>query len=298
MPEFNTWGPVMAFMSSVTWAIGTVRYSQMAEKHTAFAVNFGRALFALPLFAATALMTGADFTSLNGEQVTWLAISMIASYAIGDASFLAAARQIGVPAALAIASIFPIWSAAAGLLFLGEGLTLSQTAGLFLAVLGVCGVILAGRRQGLGEGPRESHARGYALAGMTSLFWAINSTALAYVGRGLNIALVSTVRMLIAIVLIAILARFFTRGRKLLMEGAVFRKYWWVFVLEAYGGSLFFIYGLSHTPVALGVTLASLAPVISVPLALISGLERPSPLKTVGVCATVAGIALLVGGRT
>ncbi len=294
---FNTLGPFMAFMSSVTWAVGTTRYAVMAEKHTAFAVNFSRAIFALPLFAITAFATGAGFGQLDAAQIGWLGISVMASYAVGDACFLAAARKIGIPAALAIGSIFPIWSAAAGIFFLGEDMVALQAMGLVLAVVGVCAVILSGRKDS-GSVTDSDKVMGYGLAGATSLFWALNSTSLAYVGRGLNPATASTIRMLLGLVLIALLSRFLAPGRKLVMEPGIFRKYWFIFVLEAYGGSLFFIYGLSHTPVALGVTLASLAPVISVPLALAMGLERPSLMKTLGVCATVAGIALLVGGRT
>ncbi len=308
-------GPFIALMSSFTWAIGTARYSVMAERHSAFAVNFGRALFGLPLFALTAILVGADIEQLGAPQLGWLSVSIISSYAVGDCAFLVSARRIGVPAALAISSTFPIWSALAGFFFLGESLSSMQGLGLAFAVLGICGVILAGTRSASSRGSsanvrdaREAHgdpstaARqkmlGYVLAGITSLFWAVNSTALAYVGRGLNAPLANTARMAIALLLIPIAARFFAPGQSLLIGRATFRRFWWVFVVEGYCGALFFMYGLSNSPVALGVTLTSLAPVISVPLALILGLERPSWLKTVGVCTTVAGIALLVGGRS
>jgi drug/metabolite transporter (DMT)-like permease len=70
----------------------------------------------------------------------------------------------------------------------------------------------------------------------------------------------------------------------------------WVFFLETCLGSFFYIYGLSHSPLAVASTLTSLAPVLSVPVAIVLGLERFSFVRTLGICLVVLGLCFLVGG--
>jgi drug/metabolite transporter (DMT)-like permease len=65
-------------------------------------------------------------------------------------------------------------------------------------------------------------------------------------------------------------------------------------VLEACIGSSLFVYALAHTDLAVGATLTSLAPLISVPLAILLGEERWSAPRTAAVAGTVAGVVLLV----
>ena len=66
----------------------------------------------------------------------------------------------------------------------------------------------------------------------------------------------------------------FGKGTSLLLPLRDLRKYAWVFFLETFGGSLFFFYGLSHSRLAVAATLTSLAPVLSVPVALAIKIER------------------------
>ena len=54
------------------------------------------------------------------------------------------------------------------------------------------------------------------------------------------------------------------------------------------------MYGLAHTDLAVGATLSSLAPLMSVPFALFYREERWSPPRFAAVTATVAGVIMLI----
>ena len=56
-------GPLCAFGSSVTWTVGSEGYSRIARRHNAFAVNFARACFALPLFVIAAFAMSGSFSN-------------------------------------------------------------------------------------------------------------------------------------------------------------------------------------------------------------------------------------------
>ena len=65
-------------------------------------------------------------------------------------------------------------------------------------------------------------------------------------------------------------------------------------VIEAYGGSSIFVYGLSHSELSVGAPLSSLAPLFAVPIGLLLGTERLSVRRLAAIVLTVAGVVLLV----
>ena len=264
------------------------------------AVNLLRAGLSFPIFLAAALATDAGALGLvTPARAGWLLLSVVGSYVVGDALFLASARILGVPVALAIASAYPLWSAFAGWAFLGQRVAPTGLAGVALVVAGVVTVVR--RQEGAGEAPaRGGHATGVALAFATSLFWALNTFAIARGGAGLPVAAVNTFRMGFAVALIP-LGRALLRGRStpLLVPAREVRRAWPYFILESVGGTALFVVGLTHSPLAVAAALTSLAPVLSVPFAVVIGRERLGARVVGGIALVTAGIVLLVGfGRT
>ena len=319
-------GPFCAFLSSATWAVGSSSYSKISRDHSPFTVNFTRAAFALPCFLLASLVAmhgfsglAVEFARISFPQVGWLALSMFASYAFGDTLFLWSSQALGVPAALAISSIFPIWTAFLGYFAFDEGLNSLQGAGLLVAVGGVITVIMNEPRARTGNEPRARGARnnsqtvskdsgrqvsqkmspitrGVLIALACSLFWALNSYSVAKGGQGTSAFVGNAIRMMLALPLCCLMsAAFGARSESLLLPWRDIKRYAWVFFLETFGGSFFYFYGLSHSRLAVAATLTSLAPVLSVPVALTLKIERFSLWRTSGVCLVVIGLCLLVG---
>ncbi|MGZ3708156.1 MAG: DMT family transporter [Bdellovibrionota bacterium] len=296
-----TLGPLCAFLSSCTWAVGSTTYSRLSRDHSAFAVNFMRAMIALPLFVLVTFITAGglsaglmQYQSVQTWQVGWLALSMIASYALGDVLFLWSSLYLGVPAALAIASSYPLLTAVLGKCFLGQELSAVQILGLLMSVGGIVVVILNGPKIG-GKRDYRHLAKGVALAFATALLWATNTFSISKGAVGLTPFVTNTVRMILALLLSAILSLILARGRPIILPWKTLKGPFLIFAAEAFGGSAFFTYGLSHSPLAIGSTLSSLAPVLSVPLALSLGLEKFSVFRTLGVVLVVTGLYFLWG---
>ncbi|MCM2322204.1 MAG: DMT family transporter [Oligoflexia bacterium] len=296
----NSAGPIFAFLASVTWAIGSVGYSKLSRVHSAFSVNFTRALVALPLFVAAVFVTAGgwdeglrEFAALRASHIGWFTLSMFASYGFGDSLFFWSSHYLGVPGALAIASSYPLWTALAGFLFRGEQLSVVQALGLVVTISGVLVVILSGARE---RGVEKGLLRGVALAFLTSLFWATNNFAASQGGQDVSAAVGNSVRMVVALGISFAIGKLFLFQRAIRLPSREIGRWLWLFALEAFLGSYFFMYGVSHSPLAIAATLTSLAPVISVPVAWLIGAERFSLLRTTGVCLVVLGIWALLGG--
>lgn len=304
-------GPLAAFLSSVTWAIGTSGYSKLSRSYSPFAVNFTRALIGLPFFfvltfiVAGGLEEGVEaFSKLGLRHLGWFSLSMVASYGLGDVLFLWSTRSLGVPGALAIASGYPIFAALADVIVLGNAVTLRQVAGLLVTVAGMITVILNVPRPAVPvrktqdvvpESRLSRRGVGVALALATCFFWALNSFCLAQGGTDVSSPVANTLRMILAMGISMSFGSVLARGMAPVLPLKEIRTWAWLFAVEACAGAWFFMYGLANSPLVIGVTLSSLAPVLAVPIAVFAGLERLSFPRTAGVTLVVLGLWLLVG---
>lgn len=305
-------GPLCALSSSASWAFGSTAYSKLSRNYSPFAVNFGRALIAFPLFLISTFvlaggMTGGwtQFAQVRFHQVGWFALSMIASYGLGDVLFLWSTRSLGVPGALAIASCYPIWTALLGIV-LGDGhaLSLIQLFGLLLAVMGVVIVILSAptpesnpssdSTQLSTKSWLSDRRNGVLLAIATSVLWALNAFALSRGAENLPVSVCNSIRMLLAMGISATIGFFLAPGCPILLPRHQLRSSLWLFVLEAFGNSIFYFYGITRSPLVVGAILTSLAPVIAVPVAWAFGEERISASRTAGIMGVITGLWFLM----
>lgn len=311
MPTFEALGPLGSLAASCTWAIGVSAYAPRAARYSPFAVNFTRCLVAWPLFVTVALVSGdlPQLFEVPVRQIIWLVVSIIASLGLGDAVFFTSTRALGVPAALAIASVYPGWAALAGWALRGEQLSLPRWLGVLLAVSGVIAVI-AGGAQASKSAPRPPQAGlsgktwfGLTLAVVTSVFWAINSYAIARGTENLPVAVANSVRMLAAIVICAALgstalAHMGTESsqdaRPLLLPRAELRSILWIFVLEGFCGSYFFVFGFRYAPLGVAAALSSMSPILIAIVARARG-QRLGTLRSAGIVLAGLGVWLLVG---
>ncbi len=310
--ELPSWlGALSALGSSVTWAIASSSYAKLAAHHPATSINFSRATIALPIFLVIALITAPEAVSggVPAGTLGWVALSVIASYAVGDVCFFLSALSIGVPSALAIASTFPLLSALAGVALRGEALSAHRAVGVLLTVGGTILVILATGRGNPGaplETPhlaRPKHAPakrwGLGLAFATSFFWSLNAVAVAEAGRTLPALWVNVLRMSFSMAfcpLVGVLIAGLTRSappRRPWVSAKDIKKSLGIFIMEGFGGSLMFTYGLAHAPLSVAPALCALAPVIAVPIAWAQGQGRFLSVRTLGVLLVVAGLVLL-----
>lgn len=295
-------GPLAAFMAAFTWAIAVGTYALLARSHAASKINATRAVVALPFtIILAAWQSGGplallrDLTQVPLSTVWWFVGSIFSGYAFGDVIFLHATRLIGPPSALAIASIYPFWSAIFGLIFLDQELTVLKITGLTTTIAGTAIVIMAGKKAFADpeRQPRQYWA-GVGFAFLTSIFWAFNAFATGIGGKGVSLGMGTMIRMTIALILCPIIGKVLLRQQMGFVPLRDLKKYWPNFVSEGFLGSIFYLYGLSHSSVAVGAAMSSLSPVISAPWAWLKRWERFDLTKFIGIIVVVIGLTLLV----
>jgi drug/metabolite transporter (DMT)-like permease len=287
-------GSAAAFTASVTWAFATTRYSRASREVGSARVNLARAVVATSAFALLRSIQGGGpmLSELSIDAANWLLLSIVCSYALGDSLFLTASRRVGITTALSIASTYPLWAALWGTVIDRETLGPVRGAGMLLAVGGVMWLVQLGHAD-----PGRSARRdwgGIVLALVTSLLWALNSISLKRGSLGMNLLDVNVFRFGAAFVLL--LPQIFLPSARALAGAPAggWRSLLPALLVDCVLGSLSYVYGLAHTDLAVGATLSSLAPLISVPFALAAGEETFDARRLAAIFTTVAGVALLV----
>lgn len=300
-------GALAALLSAALWAYASTRYALGSRTIGSARVNLTRATTVLPIFAVATLVTtrGHVFAGISSRSAAWLAASVLCSYAFADNVFFAAARRIGVTTALAIASSYPLWAAFVGALLRHEHFGLVRAGGTILCVGGVIALIALAPQAADEHEHRQSTSKearqGILLALLTSLLWAGNTVATRNGGDGLAPWQANLARFLCAWPILAATSAL-TRPPEAVGEAArkaaraVYLSLIPVSLAETCVGSSLFVYGLTHTDLAVGATLSSLAPLMSVPFALFYREERWSARRFGAVAVTVAGVIVLIAG--
>lgn len=300
-------GPLSAFLSSCTWAFGSTRYAQLSVQYSPFAVNATRGLIALPLFIIAALLewafNGFPSVIITASHIGWFFVSMISSYGLGDVFFLWSTRGLGVPGALAIASCYPLFATLGGVILQGVTPTFGQIIGLIITVAGIVLVIVSRHNGNLDASRKESdgHAQSKSnvvlstfFAVLTSLFWGLNSYSLFHIGSEVSPFTGNVIRMTFAIVIANGVRLILSPKAPAFLPVHQVKQDCKLIGMEAFGGSMFFAYGLAHSPLVAGVTLTGLAPLIAVLIAWVKKTEPMSLHKAIGVMLSVIGVLLLI----
>jgi drug/metabolite transporter (DMT)-like permease len=202
---------------------------------------------------------------------------------------------LGVPGALAIASFYPAWTVIVGSVFGNAQTTLLQWVGLLVALCGIITVILFTPAQK--SSARNGTLKGVLFAFSTSVLWGMNTFSVGQGGAGISPFAGNAVRMVLAMLICTILGLVFAKGRPLILPATVIYKNGWIFVLEAFGGSLLFMYGLANSAVVLGATLSALSPVVAVPISLLTKAEQFSLPRSLGVLLSAIGVCLILSSN-
>jgi drug/metabolite transporter (DMT)-like permease len=126
------------------------------------------------------------------------------------------------------------------------------------------------------------------------VLWAGNSVSIKFGAVGLNVFEANAIRYVIAWVILFGQVRLARTAPPSTTPQGGWLPLLPAIIADAFFGSVFYVYGLSHSDLATGSALSSQAPLLSVPFAIMLGEERWSAARFAAVAATVTGIVLLL----
>jgi len=298
-------GEAAALASAFIWACTSSMAGSQARRISPFMVSTIQLVGSsvLLVLAAAILYAGGWIEGVSLGRGLALGAAGIIGPGIGDTLYIAGVRVAGVARAFPISmATFPLFTFVLAALLIGETITLPVVAGAILIVAGSGLIALRGRA----VVPDAIVARAGLIAGLSArntgllfilgaaLFWALNGIWVRVAAEGVAPVLVGAVRMPVALLFTATLAR--RTGLSLWPGRYRPRSLTILLVAGTLGtgvGSLLWVVGIQHAGAARTAILSSTAPLFALPLAALFLRERITSRIISGTLLSIAGIWLV-----
>jgi len=287
-------GEVAALMTAACWTVTAISFEKAGKKIGSQPLNLIRLVLGF-LFLSIFLWfyRGKPFpTDATAFAWSWLSLSGIVGFVIGDLLLFQAFVLIGSRISMLMMSLAPPLTAILARIIFGEMLTGKNLIGMFLTMLGISLVIL--RKEGSGKLSFSHPVKGILLAFGGALGQALG-LILSKKGMGTYDAFASTqIRILSAIAGFSIL--FFITGqwpsvfRGLRNRGAMLQISLGSFFGPFLGVSLSLL-ALKYTAAGVAATLTSITPILIIAPAIVIFKERVSMIEVLGALVAIGGVA-------
>lgn len=293
-------GELAALGTAVCWTLTSLFFAAAGARIGSLVVNFLRLVMALAMLAALSwAIRGQPWpTDATPHAWTWLSISGVVGFAIGDLCLFRALVVIGPRLGSLLMSFAPPLAALIGWLGLGETLTVGQWLGMALTVGGVS-LALADRQPAGTVAPLDRRARVVGvLLGLGGALGQAGGLVLSKHGMGDYDPFAATqIRVLAGILAFGAIftvtrrwpqvIRALRQSRAMLFTGlgAVFGPF--------LGVSLSLI-AVQRTSTGIAASLMALSPILIIPAVSVLHRERVGMGGILGTAIAVLGVILLV----
>lgn len=297
-------GEFAALLTTVFWTITALSFETASKRVGSMHVNLlrlGLAAIFLTIFSwfhrGMLLPLDADIHTL-----TWLALSGIIGFVIGDYCLFKAFEITGARVAMLMMTLAPIFAALAAWIIIGELMSIKSLIAMAITLGGIALVIFT-RTPGVTTGAvkgKGSYSMSYPVKGIVL-------GIIAAAGQGVGLVLskygmgeydsfsASQIRVITGFIGFAIL--FFVLGKYKELP-ATFRDakaMKWLVVGSIFGpflGVSFSLMAVQHTDAGIAQTIMSLVPVLIIPPAVFLNKEKVTVREIVGAIIAVCGVAI------
>ncbi|MCR3955815.1 MAG: DMT family transporter [Gudongella sp.] len=291
-------GELAALATAFSWTLVGIFFGKASSRIGSLSVNFIKLVFGFTFLTVTALLTrGVPFpTDASVHNWTWLTVSGIIGFFIGDFFMLKAYIEVGVRISLLMMATSPPMAALLGYFLLGERLSLSGVIGMMITIMGIVIVVMSRDRSGQGVRMKYS-PRGLFFAFMGALGQA---TGLIFSKIGLldyNTFAATQIRIIAGFISFVIFVTIMGRWGELKLaikdREAIKHTMLGSFFGPFLGVSMSLV-ALRYTTAGIASTITSITPITIIPFSIFLFKERVKPSEIFGAFVSVAGVAILL----
>jgi len=291
-------GELAALATAFSWTLVGIFFGKASSRIGSLSVNFIKLVFGFAFLTVTALITrGVPFpTDASVHNWTWLTVSGIIGFFIGDFFMLKAYIEVGVRISLLMMATSPPMAALLGYFLLGEKLSLSGVVGMMVTIMGIVIVVMSRDRGGQGVRMKYS-PRGLFYAFMGALGQA---TGLIFSKVGLldyNTFAATQIRIIAGfisfVVFVTIMGRWGELKLAIKDKEAIKYTLYGSFFGPFLGVSMSLV-ALRYTTAGIASTITSITPITIIPFSIFLFKEKVKPSEIFGAFVSVAGVAILL----
>jgi len=289
-------GELAALATAVCWTFTSMSFESAGKKVGSLAVNYIRLYIGLIFLSVFTYFTRGQLfpVDASGHTWTWLFLSGIVGFAIGDLLLFQAFVVVGARISMLIMSLVPPITALISYFFLGEVLTSWEIFAMFITVFGISLVIL--ERGGKTGQVKFSHP----ISGILFAFGGAVGQAIGLIfskyGMGSYSAFAATqIRVIAGIAGFTIIFFFMNRWGKVLAalknRSAMKRITLGSFFGPFLGVSMSLL-AVQHTLAGIASTIMAIVPIMIIAPAVIIFKEKVSVKEVIGAIIAVLGVTI------
>lgn len=301
-------GEFAALLTTVFWTITALSFETASKRIGSMHLNLLRLALASVLLSVFSYFHRGMFLPMDASMhnITWLALSGIIGFIIGDFALFKAFIITGARVAMLMMTLAPVFAALAAWVILGEIMSPINLFAMFITLAGIALVIFtrtAGTRVGAVI-KKGSYSMSYPLRG-------IILGIIAAAGQGVGLVLSkygmrdydsfssSQIRVFTGFIGFAVLFFILGKFKELptsLRDGKAMK---WLVVGSIFGpflGVSFSLIAVQNTDAGIAQTIMSLVPVLIIPPAVMINKEKVTLREIVGAVIAVAGVVMFFIG--
>ncbi len=297
MTSFSHQGELAALFAAFCWTVTALNFESAGRRVGSLPVNLIRLVLAFVFLSIYGIWTRGHWIPLDADSThwTWLLLSGIVGFVIGDLSLFRAFVLIGARLSMLLFASVPIFSALLGWVILDEHLSIWDGLGMALTVGGVSWVVLERKK---GEDGRKAAlpVTGILLALAGALGQAMGLILSKYGMRDFDPFAATQIRVVAGIfgfsILFSILGRWKPTFDAIRNVPAMKRIVAGSFFGPFLGVSLSLM-AIQYTQTGVAATIMALVPVLIIPPAILLFKENVSFRAVFGAILAVSGAAIL-----
>ena len=297
-------GEFAALLTTVFWTITALAFETASKRIGSMHVNLLRLGLATVFLSLFSYYHRGLFFPLDADlhTWTWLAVSGIVGFVIGDYCLFKAYEITGARVAMLMMTLAPIFAAFGAWILLGEVMSLINMLAMIITLAGIALVIFtrttgapAGKIPGKKSVSMSYPTRGIVFGIITAAGQGVGLVLSKYGMRDFDPFAASQIRVITGFIGFASL--FFILGRwrelpvsfrdptamKMLVLGSIFGPFL---------GVSFSLMAVQHTNAGIAQTIMSLTPVLIIPPAVLINKEKVTSREIIGAIIAVSGVIL------
>jgi drug/metabolite transporter (DMT)-like permease len=297
-------GEFAALLTTVFWTITALSFETASKRIGSMHVNLLRLGLAVVFLSVFSYFYRGHFFPLDADlhTWTWLAVSGIVGFVIGDYCLFKAFIITGARVAMLMMTLAPVFAAFAAWIILGEVMSPQSMLAMVITLIGIALVIFtrtpgsqANKKAGKGSISMSYPLQGILFGVIAAAGQGVGLVLSKYGMRGFDPFAASHIRVITGFVCFATLFFVLRKWKELPASFRDQKAMKWLVVGSVFGpflGVSFSLMAVQHTNAGIAQTIMSLTPVFIIPPAVFIKKERVTGREIVGAVIAVTGVIL------
>jgi drug/metabolite transporter (DMT)-like permease len=297
-------GEFAALLTTVFWTITALAFETASKRIGSMHVNLLRLGLATIFLTIFSFFHRGMFFPIDADlhTWTWLAISGVVGFVIGDYCLFKAYILTGARVAMLMMTLAPVFAAFAAWIVLGEVMSYRSLFAMLITLAGIALVIFtrtpdgeAGIKKRKGTYSMSYPAKGILLGLIAAAGQGVGLVLSKYGMRGYDSFSASQIRVISGFISFAFLFLILRKWKELPGSFRDAKAMKWLVVGSIFGpflGVSFSLMAVQNTNAGIAQTIMSLTPVLIIPPAVFINKEKVTAREILGAIIAVAGVVM------